>query len=157
MSSALYYLAMNPAAVGELREHEELLPTAVEEMLRLSCPVQLFGRNTTRDVELHGETIPAGAMIAAAFGSANVDPEVFPEPLELQLDRKPNRHLTFGVGPHNCVGAPIARLEMELLLAGVAQRFSSVDIADHDALEWNPRLDRRGLWKMPATLVPIAA
>lgn len=154
MSSALYELAANPDALRELREDEELLPTAVEEMLRLSSPVQLFGRNTTRDVELHGETIPAGAVIAAGLGSANTDPEVFPEPYEMQLDRKPNRHLTFGVGPHNCVGAPIARLEMELLLSEVARRYSEIRIADPDALEWNPRLDRRGLWKMPATLVP---
>ena len=155
MSMALYYLAGNRRALSALREDPELMPTALEEMLRWTSPVQMFGRNTTRDVELHGTTIPKGAAVAVAYGSANFDPEMFPEPDEVRLDRTPNRHLTFGVGPHFCVGAPIARLEMELLLSVLAQRVERIDISDEDALVWNPRVDRRGLWKLPATLVPF--
>jgi cytochrome P450 len=155
MSMALYYLAGNPRALAALREDAQLMPTALEEMLRWTAPVQMFGRNTTREVELHGTTIPKGAAVAVTYGSANVDPEVFPDPYEVKLDRSPNRHLTFGVGPHFCVGAPIARLEMELLLSELSRRIERIDIAEEDELVWNPRVDRRGLWKLPATLVPL--
>ena len=156
MSMALYHLAHHPSTLAALRDDAGLLPTALEEMLRWTAPVQMFGRNATRDVELHGTTIPEGAAVAVSYGSANVDPDVFPDPYEVKLDRQPNRHLTFGVGPHFCVGAPIARMEMELLLSELSRRIERIDIGDEDALVWNPRVDRRGLWKLPATLVPVA-
>ncbi len=157
MSMALYYLAGNPGAIVELRERPELLPTAVEEMLRYAAPVQIFCRNATRDVDIHGTTIEKGSVVATSYGSANLDPSVFPDPSEIKLDRTPNKHLTFGAGPHLCVGAQIARLEMELLLSMVSRRFDAIEIPDADAIVWNPRGDRQGIWALPATVVPVAA
>ncbi len=154
MSMALYYLAGHPEALAELQDHPELLPTAVEEMLRYAVPVQIFCRNATRDVEIHGTTIAEGSVVATSYGSANLDPSVFPEPSEIKLDRTPNKHMTFGAGPHLCVGAQIARLEMELLLSEVSRRFAAVQIPDPDAVVWNPRGDRRGIWALPAVVVP---
>lgn len=156
MSMALYYLAEHPEAIAELRARPELLPTAVEEMLRYAAPVQIFCRNATRDVEIHGTTIAEGSVVATSYGSANLDPSVFPDPDEIKLDRTPNKHLTFGAGPHLCVGAQIARLEMELLLSEVSQRFDAIHIPDPDAVVWNPRGDRRGIWELPAAVVPAA-
>ncbi|MEQ8717499.1 MAG: cytochrome P450 [Acidimicrobiales bacterium] len=152
MSMALYHLAHHPEALDELRARPELLPAAVEEMLRYATPVQIFCRNATRDVSLRGTTIPAGSVVATSYGAANTDPAVFDDAHEVRLDRSPNPHLTFGAGPHFCIGAPIARLEMELLLAGVADRFESIDIPDEEAVVWSPRGDRRGIWELPATV-----
>ncbi len=154
MSMALYHLSGHPEALAELRARPELLPTAVEEMLRFAAPVQIFCRNATREVEIHGATIAEGSVVATSYGSANLDPSVFPEPSEIKLDRTPNKHLTFGAGPHLCVGAQIARLEMELLLAEVSRRFDAIRIPDPDAVVWNPRGDRRGIWALPAVVVP---
>jgi len=155
MSMALYFLAEHPGTLAELRERPELMPTAVEEMLRYATPVQIFCRNATRDVSLHGEEIAAGSVVATSYGAANLDPTQFPEPDVFRIDRTGNRHLTFGAGPHFCVGAPIARLEMELLLSLVSQRFEAIHIADTDAVVWNPRGDRQGIWMLPATMVPL--
>ncbi len=156
MAMALYYLSQHPEALAELRARPELLPTAVEEMLRYAAPVQIFCRNATRDVEIHGTTIAKGSVVATSYGSANLDPSMFPEPDEIKLDRTPNKHLTFGAGPHLCVGAQIARLEMELLLSEVSRRFDAITIPDLDAVVWNPRGDRRGIWGLPAEVVPAA-
>ena len=153
MSMALHYLAGRPEALAELRTRPELLPTAVEEMFRYATPVQIFCRNATRDVTMHGQTIAKDSVVATSYGSANLDPDVFPEPSEFKLDRTQNRHLTFGLGSHFCVGAPIARLEMELLLSQVSQRFDAIEIPDPDAVVWNPRGDRRGIWELPAQLI----
>ncbi len=157
MSMALYHLAGHPEALAELRARPELLPTAVEEMFRYAAPVQIFCRNATRDVEIHGTTIAEGSVVATSYGSANLDPSVFPEPSEIKLDRTPNKHLTFGAGPHLCVGAQIARLEMELLLIEVSRRFDAIRIPDPDAVVWNPRGDRRGIWALPAVVVPAVS
>lgn len=155
MSTALYHLAVHPGHLADLRADAGLLPTAVEEMMRYAAPVQIFCRNATRDVEIHGTTIAGGSVVATSYGSANLDPSVFPEPSEIKLDRSPNKHLTFGAGPHLCVGAQIARLEMELLLAEVSRRFDEIEIPDPDAIVWNPRGDRRGIWELPAVVVPV--
>lgn len=110
---------------------------------------QLFGRNATRDVELHGEIIPEGAVVALGFAAANRDPEQFPEPDECRLDRVPNRHLTFGIGHHLCIGAPIARQEMEVLLEQVPSRFPGLRLDPEVAPTWKPRGDQRGLATLP--------
>lgn len=151
MSMALYYLAGHPEAMDELDARPELLPTAVEEMLRYGSPVQIFCRNATVDVELHGTTIAAGSVVATSYGSANMDPARFESPEQVRLDRAENPHLSFGAGPHLCVGAPIARLEMELLLSEVCRRFSALSIDPADVV-WNPRGDRRGIWELPAVV-----
>ncbi len=104
----------------------DVTASAVEEMLRYDTPAQLFERTATRDVELNGVTIAAGQKIAALLGSANRDPEVFADADFFDVRREPNPHLAFGAGIHFCLGAPLARLEMQQSLPMLAERFPTL-------------------------------
>lgn len=99
-----------------LAAHPENLPTAVEELLRYVSPVQHFRRTATGDVVLGDQRVRAGDKVVIWFGAANRDPDVFPDPHRLDLLRDPNPHLALGVGPHFCLGAHLARLEMTEML-----------------------------------------
>lgn len=106
-----------------LRQQPELLPSAIEGMLRYESPVQRATiRFTTRSLAIAGQTIPAGQQVSAVIGAANRDPAQFPEPDRFDITRQPNRHLAFGLGIHFCLGAPLARTEARIgfgqLLAG---------------------------------------
>jgi cytochrome P450 len=101
---------------GWLGEHPEHLPTAVEELLRYVSPVMHFRRTATIDTVLGDQHIQAGDKVVVWYGAANRDPVVFPDPHELDLRRDPNPHLAFGVGPHFCLGAHLARLELTEML-----------------------------------------
>jgi cytochrome P450 len=107
-----------------------LAATAVEEMLRFDTPSQLFERTATRDVDISGVTVAEGQKIAALLGSANRDPEVFPDVDTFDVGRDPNPHLAFGAGIHFCLGAPLARLEMQQSLPMLAERFPQLVAAD---------------------------
>ncbi len=107
-----------------------LAPTAVEEMLRYDTPSQLFERTATRDVEINGASVLEGQKIAALLGSANRDPEVFPDADTFDVGRDPNPHIAFGAGIHFCLGAPLARLEMQQSVPMLAERFPQVVAAD---------------------------
>lgn len=152
MSVTLHYLAEHPADRARLRAQPALVATAVEEFLRYVSPIQIFGRNATRDLDLHGAPIKSGDIIALGFGSANRDPTIFAEPDRVVLDRTPNRHLAFGAGPHLCLGAPVARLEMSVTLTEFVQRVPAWRVAPGHAIEWKPRGDRRGLARLPVLL-----
>jgi cytochrome P450 len=101
---------------GWLAEHPEALPTAIEELLRYVSPVQQFRRTATRDTTLGDQRIRAGDKIVIWFGAANRDPAVFADPHRLDLRREHNPHVAFGIGPHFCLGAHLARLEMAEML-----------------------------------------
>jgi cholest-4-en-3-one 26-monooxygenase len=115
----------HPDQWEKLRAQPELLPDAVEEILRWVTPISYFARTATEDYELRGSTIRAGDRVALYWASANRDEEVFEDPFEFRIDRKPNQHLVFGFGPHLCMGAHVARAELQsifgLLLARVAK------------------------------------
>jgi cytochrome P450 len=128
ITTALYRLAADPEAQRRLREDPALIPTAVEEFLRVGPPLHHMARVTSEDVTVGGRTIPAGSRVTLNFASANHDPEVFPEPDRCVIDRNPNRHLTFGFGPHVCLGAPLARMELRLVLESVLARTSSIEL-----------------------------
>lgn len=98
----------------------DLAEAVVEESLRFDPPVLGLYRNTTRDVTLHGETIPAGSKVYLNYAAANRDAEVFPDPDRFWIDRPRRRHLAFGSGLHFCIGAPMARLEAEIALTALA-------------------------------------
>jgi cytochrome P450 len=148
LSLMLQWLAGNPDALAHLADPESI-PLAVEEFLRHSSPIQIFGRNATKDMCLHGRDLSAGDIVALGFGAANHDPAVFESPEEMRLDRRPNRHLTFGAGPHLCAGASVARMEMAATLRMLIETGVSVR-PDPDA---SPRLktrgDRHGLASLP--------
>jgi cytochrome P450/ferredoxin-NADP reductase len=109
-------LAENPDQRELLRADPALIPDAVEEAIRIATPLQLVGRTTSREVTLHGVTIPAGGRVVLVYGAANRDERRFPDPDRFDVTRGKHRHLGFGEGMHGCIGAPLARLEAKIAL-----------------------------------------
>jgi cytochrome P450 len=116
MGIVLHYLARTPADQSRLRAEPDLIPTAVEEMLRFETPVFSMPRVVAEDVDLHGRHLQAGDRVMLYFASGNRDEQAFPDPDRCIVDRRPNQHLAFGYGIHRCVGAPLARLELRVAL-----------------------------------------
>jgi cytochrome P450 len=115
-------LVRHPAQLELLRERPELVPAAVEEMLRYDAPFQMNLRYVTEDLELGGQTIRAGDLVRQALGSANRDPQRFEDPDAFRIERPPARHLAFGLGHHFCPGAPLARLQAQIAVAAMIRR-----------------------------------
>lgn len=109
-----------------LRQHPELIPDAIEEVLRYRSPVMALGRYAATDVELGGQKIPRGQPVLAWVASANHDASQFPEPELFDIERNPNRHLSFGHGIHFCLGAPLARLESKIALTIMLDRLRDI-------------------------------
>jgi cytochrome P450 len=120
--NALVRIGRDDRLRRRLREEPGLLPTAIEEFLRVDPPVQGFARTVTRDCELGGRPLAAGETVFLLWASANRDPDTFDRAEEIVIDRSPNRHMTFGIGPHRCLGSTLARLEMRVLLSEVLTR-----------------------------------
>jgi cytochrome P450 len=137
IDNAALCLLEHPGELARLRASPALLPSAIEEVLRYRSPVQAMFRTPTRDVELHGRTIPAGKFVMAMIGSANRDPARFAEPDRFDITREPNPHVAFGHGIHFCLGAPLSRLEGRVALADLLERLRGLEPAT-DA-PWRPR------------------
>jgi cytochrome P450 len=123
-------LARHPHERARLAADPALGEPAVEELLRFESPVQNMGRTTTRDVELHGTTIPAGARVLLLIGAANRDPGAFDDPGRLDLGRRIRRHLAFGEGIHHCIGAPLARLEGRVALGTLVELYPDYEVSE---------------------------
>lgn len=149
MSLTLLHLARHPELRRRLFAEPALVPGAVEEFLRFTTPIQLFGRNAARDVELHGRTIRAGDVVAVGFASANRDPEAWERPDECVLDRRPNRHLAFGYGPHVCLGAWVARLELAVMLEQFALKLPEFRLDPAASVVRKERGDQIALERLP--------
>ena len=117
-----------PAVLGQLKEHPELIPSMIEETLRYYPPFPATFRRATRDVELHGVAIPKDDRVLVLIASANHDERAFDRAEEFVIDRDPNRHLGFGQGIHYCLGAPLARLETQIVLETLLPRIKSMRI-----------------------------
>ncbi len=113
----------------KLRDHPELLPGAVEEILRWVSPITHFTRTATEDCEIRGERIGAGEQVALFFASANRDEEVFDDPFAFRIDRHPNPHLAFGFGEHLCLGAHVARVELETIFRHLLARLEWFEVS----------------------------
>jgi cytochrome P450 len=112
-----------------LRGNLELLPDAIEEILRWASPISHFTRTATEDYELRGKTIRAGEQVALYYASANRDEDVFEDPFAFRSDRRPNPHLAFGFGEHFCMGAHTARVELEMIFRHLLGRLESFAVA----------------------------
>ncbi len=112
----------------KLQADPSLMPSAVEEVVRWVTPIIHFARTATCDYELRGKQIKEGDALALFYPSANRDEEVFPEPFEFRIDRNPNRHLGFGIGEHFCLGAHLARLEIEVAYKYLLPRIQEVEL-----------------------------
>lgn len=116
-------LLRNPESLDLLRAKPELIPAAIEEVLRLQSAVQFFpSRSVTADVEVGGVVIPAGSAVHLLYGAANRDPERFPDPEKFDIERKDNQHVGWGRGVHSCVGGPLARLEVNIAVETFLRR-----------------------------------
>lgn len=136
INNAILCLTENPDELARLQARAELLPSAIEEVLRYRSPFQWTARAPTREITLGGSTIPAGKRVLAMMGSANRDPSHFPEPNRFDIARSPNPHLAFGHGIHFCLGAALARLEGRVVLADLLGRTERIEVVDQ---EWEPR------------------
>lgn len=134
----------------------ELLPGAIEEMLRWTSPVKNMCRTLTADTEFHGTSLKAGEKIMLMFESANFDEAVFGDPDNFRIDRNPNSHVAFGFGSHFCLGNQLARLELKLMLGKVLQRLPDLRLADPSALPLRPANFVSGLESMPVVFTPSA-
>ncbi|MGW0683660.1 cytochrome P450 family protein [Streptomyces sp. NPDC002754] len=151
LGNALLALLQHPNQLDRLRRNPNEIPATLDELLRFDCAVSTSTfRFTTETVTLGGTDIPAGVPVSVALGAANRDPARFPEPDELDLDRDAAAHLAFGHGIHRCVGAPLAKAEMEIVLRAVLARFSVLQLAvPADELVWRRTRLVRGLSSLP--------
>jgi cytochrome P450 len=122
-------LIRNPDAMRDLRANADLIETAVEEFLRLESSNQLGNRRAATDAVLGGVTMPRGTFIHIGIGAANRDPAQFPDPDRLDIRRHPNRHLAFGTGIHACAGMSLARMEAQVAIGALVQRFANIERA----------------------------
>lgn len=127
-SGGLVAFLEHPDEWRRLRADPALLPPAMEEVLRWTSPVVHFARTATEDVELGGQTIRAGDALGLFYASANRDEEVHHEPFAFRIDRRPNRHLAFGVGEHVCLGAHVARLELRAIFSELLRRLEHCEL-----------------------------
>ena len=129
LASLLADAAQLDGVLGAL-EDPAVVDRLVEEMLRHDSPLHLFERTATGDVELHGAGIRRGQKVAALLGAANRDPAVFDEPDRFDASRDPNPHLAFGAGIHFCLGAPLARMELQISTRALLERLGPLQVAD---------------------------
>ena len=129
LPGGLYALLRHPSQYRALIEDRSLLPGAVEEMLRWWTPVMHFRRTATVDVSLGGVRIRRGEKVVVWFTSANRDPSVFADPDRFDIRRSPNDHLSFGHGPHFCLGAPLARIQMRAMFGALLDQLGEVRLA----------------------------
>ena len=134
IAGAMWHLGRQPDAFAALRTDPSGIPTAVEEYLRYLSPLAHIGRTVAADGELDGHAFEAGELVSLCFAAANRDPRVFDAPDECRLDRSPNRHVAFGHGPHTCLGAPLARMELATVLEQLAANVASIEVVRPDAV-----------------------
>ncbi len=146
-------LLAHPDQLTRLRAESELLPSALEEVLRYASPVQLDPRMATRRVELGGHTIEPGQIVVNWLGSANHDEQVFADAERFDISRNENRHLAFGFGTHYCLGANLARLEAQVALSALLARTRSFERLNDAALPLHPSIVFRAVTKLPLRLV----
>jgi cytochrome P450 PksS len=147
-------LLQHPEQLERLRKEPALIEPAVEELLRYASPVEIATeRFALEDFSVGGTTIPKGGLILAVLASANHDESQFKEPDVLDLGREPNRHVSFGMGIHYCLGAPLARLEGQIALQTLVNRFPNLRLAKPaESLKWRTGMLMRGPKQLPVKL-----
>jgi cytochrome P450 len=147
IGNGLWALLHDPSQLNALRENQNLIPSAVEEMLRYDGPIQLNNRRLAAPAEIGGRTFAEGTSITIGIGAANRDPAQFPDPDRFDVARKPNRHVAFGQGDHVCVGMNVARMEGRIAFSRLLSRFGSIE--PDGAPERDRRVRFRGFRRLP--------
>ncbi len=152
-SLALYHLDEHPELRRQLIDHPELLPTATEEFLRYFSVNETLARTVTKDVELGGQQLARGDFVLFSWLAANHDEKQFECPGKVVLDRSPNPHLAFGVGPHRCIGMHLARTMFQVLMRAILERIPDYAV-DRSATQFYRGPTLNGVVHMPATFTP---
>jgi cytochrome P450 len=154
INNAVVCFLEHPDQLARLRATPDLLPSAIEEVLRYRSPLHWMPRATTRAIEMHGQVIPAGKLVLPMIGSANRDPRQFRDAGRFDIARDPNPHLAFGLGIHACLGAPLARLEARIALTDFLERVQDFALASPEP--WEPRkaLSVHGPSRLPIRFTP---
>jgi cytochrome P450 len=145
LASTMLLLVQHPAELERIRDDRALIPTMLEEGMRLESPVQWLQRIVTADTELGGKTIPAGSLVLVLWGAANRDGRKFEDPERFQIDRPSVSKLqtAFGYGIHMCVGAPLARLEGRIAFGRILDRLTNIRLAGPDPITHIPNINQR--------------
>jgi pimeloyl-[acyl-carrier protein] synthase len=149
LGNGILALFLHPRELRRLQQEPALLPSAVEELLRYDSPVQRSARVAEADVEIAAKTIPKGAIVSAVLGAANRDPARFPQADRLDITRRDNCHLAFGLGHRFCLGAALARLEGQIAIGTLLRRLPKLELADVPPA-WRFSTETRGLRELPA-------
>jgi cytochrome P450 family 142 subfamily A polypeptide 1 len=156
LSGGTRQLLLHPDQHRRLASDLELLPNAIEEMLRWTAPVKNMARTITADTEFHGTQLHKDEKMILLFESANFDEKVFEAPESFNIERYPNNHLAFGFGTHFCLGNQLARLELSIMQTRLLQRLPDMRLASDAALPLRPANFVSGLEKMPVAFTPSA-
>jgi cytochrome P450 len=151
IGNGMYTLLQHPQQMAELREKPEMIRSAVEELLRYESPVQFTARVLKEDIEVCGQPIRKGWTVLCMLGAANRDPKQFKEPNRLDLARLNNQHLAFSAGLHFCIGAQLARLEGQIALLKLVERFPEMK-CNNARPEWASTFGFRGLKNLPVIM-----
>ncbi|MGZ9226733.1 MAG: cytochrome P450, partial [Anaerolineales bacterium] len=151
IGNGLLALLQHPDQRQQLQAQPTLLGSTIEEILRFDNPVQITYRSALEDSEINGKLIRKGDLVNSILGSANRDPQRFSNPDRFDITRNEGRHLGFGVGIHFCIGAPLVRLEAEIVFNTILRRFPKISLATQ-TLEWQEHPIFRGLKSLPVRL-----
>jgi cytochrome P450 family 142 subfamily A polypeptide 1 len=154
LSGGTAQLLRHPSQHAALVNDLDLLPNAIEEMLRWTSPVKNMARTLTADTKFHGTQLHEGEKMLLLFESANFDETVFGDPENFRIDRYPNNQVAFGFGTHFCLGNQLARLELSLMQTRLLQRLPDMRLVSEDALPLRPANFVSGLEKMPVQFTP---
>lgn len=146
ISHGIHEMLRHPDQIAELRADPALIDPMVEEVLRYQAPIQINNRAATRDVELNGVMIPKGTTVHLMINAANRDPAQFPDPDRFDIARKPNRHLSFGLGIHICAGNTLARMEAAIAFEKLFSRFPKLRLVEPPEIA--PRIRFREIRKL---------
>ncbi|PJN21422.1 cytochrome P450 [Kitasatospora sp. CB02891] len=154
VGNAVLALLRHPDQLARLRADPGLIRGAVDELARYDTVTQAIVRVVAEDLDIGGRTLREGELVYLFLGSTNRDPERFEDPDRLDLSRPGNRHLSFGHGPHFCLGGPLAKLQAEVAIGTLARRLPHLRLADEAALDWRPNPLQRRLTALPLTFHP---
>src|SRR5262245_29639425 len=135
IAGTIHYLGTNPEAQSYLREHG-VSKTAIEEMVRYTCPVQGLGRTVMEETKLDGCPLQKDDKVMLMWASGNRDEDAFANPDEMDFERKPNAHLGFGHGPHKCIGLDLGKLMLRVTIEEFLARIGPFELADPDGVQW---------------------
>jgi len=154
MSGGMRALSQHPDQWQRIVSDPSVLDTAVDEIIRWTSPVMNFARVATCDTELGGEQITEGEKVLMLYQSANRDADVFDRPDELLVDRSPNEHVAFGIGPHYCLGANLARLELRIVFEELARRLPDIRVAPGCDATYGPSTFVHTIEHLPVVFTP---